>query len=77
MDNEKKNLEQYTDKVPHDAITAIGIENKCYHLFKTMIATARLAGFVIEGTVMLKDRNGKVYDGQKLIEARESTRRST
>lgn len=62
-----KNPEGYTDSTAYNAIRHIdGAELKACKLYETMVRMARLAGFKINGTVMLEDRNGRMHDGLEL-----------
>lgn len=64
--NSKYNPEGYEDTTPMLAIRNVGVEFKAYKLFETMWHVAKLAGFDVVGTIIVKDRNGISYDGLEL-----------
>lgn len=73
--NNYKNHEGYADPTPYNAINSIeGAETKAYHLFETIGHMARLAGFTIDGTVIMIGRNGRAHDGAKLKQLRQKQR---
>ncbi len=61
--NEKKNKEGYPDPTPYEAIRNAEAEvAKVSWLVKTLHSVCNLAGFQIEGRIVLKDLNtGKVW----------------
>lgn len=60
--NSRYNPEGYEDKTAFEAVKKIGLQNKLYHCYHTMVNVARLAGFEVEGSIILKDRNGDIHD---------------
>ena len=68
-----KNSEGYADYTAYKAIKqADGAVTKAYYTMKTLINVARLANLEIVGTVYLRDRTGKVHDGQEVVWRREN-----
>lgn len=60
---EKKNQEGYPDPTPYEAIKNADAEvNRISWLMKTLHSVCNLAGFQIEGRIVLKDlRTGRVW----------------
>ena len=60
---EKKNQEGYPDPTPYEAIKNADAEvNRISWLMKTLHSVCNLAGYQIEGRVVLKDlRTGRVW----------------
>lgn len=63
MPIDKKNQEGYPDPTPYEAIKNADAEvNRISWLMKTLHSVCNLAGYQIEGRVVLKDlRTGKIW----------------
>ena len=67
--NSIKNPEGYIDETPYKAIKTLEAEEyKAYKTFETMLHVARLAGFHVEGEVILSTKEGRTYNAWELKE---------
>ena len=67
------NSEGYTDFTAFKAMQAVdGADTKAYHVVKTMMQVARLAGFKLVSNVKLQDRDGRILDTNSIIKRHEA-----
>lgn len=58
----RKNNEGYSDPTAYEALCSIEAEERFQKLLKTIFAICELAGFSLEGRIVLRDkRTGKIW----------------